>query len=147
MGKLGSRFLFLTMPDAADGEEKTKRVIANLRSGRGYRERRTRCREAVNRFMAGLWSEREGVRGIRWDNEATDESILEWVARIVLAQGAARGALVFGKFDLIQEQVLFFERRQQFASSRSALNPVVGHGGDVHDVLPMLTEAARSFLD
>jgi len=82
MGKLGSRFLFLTMPDAAYGKEKTRRVVANLRSGRVYRERKEQCREVVNRFLTSLWTESGGVRGVKWDNESTDENLLEWIANI-----------------------------------------------------------------
>lgn len=79
MGRLGSRFLFLTMPDTLSPDDKKARIMKSLRSTNTYKERRQLCREVVNNFLAGLWEQSGGVRGIKWDNAATDEKILSWI--------------------------------------------------------------------
>jgi hypothetical protein len=64
MGKLGSRFLFLEMPDV---EQSNAELVRDVAGGSAYRDRVDECREAVACFLENLWMDTGGVRGVTWD--------------------------------------------------------------------------------
>jgi len=93
MGRLGSRFLFLTMPDTLSPDDRKNRIMKSLGSTHTYKERKQLCREVVNRFLASLWKQSGGVRGIKWDNAATDEKILSWITDMGRMVSLARSTI------------------------------------------------------
>ena len=93
MGKLGSRFLFLTMPDTWTSEEKKRRIVENLGRDLTYKDLKLRCREIVNIYLVHLWERNGGARSVAWNNEATDKMVLEWIANIAHMVALARSTV------------------------------------------------------
>jgi hypothetical protein len=70
MGKLGSRLLFLEMPN---GEHTAKQLVNNP-GGVSYKDRVERCAVVVADFLDALWDDTGGIRGVKWDRAADANS-------------------------------------------------------------------------
>jgi hypothetical protein len=77
MGKLGSRFLFIAMPDEAHSDAALVEATAG---GSAYRDRLEECREAVADFLEDLWMETGGVRAVQWDRAADPQPVMLKIA-------------------------------------------------------------------
>lgn len=90
MGKLGSRFLFLEMPD---NEQSDADLVRDLAGGASYRERVDTCREEVACFLETLWADCGGVRSVRWDRESDPEPVMLRIAAYAKVLCRLRGTI------------------------------------------------------
>jgi hypothetical protein len=90
MGKLGSRFLFLAMPDE---EASDSSLVADVAGGTAYRDRVDACREAVADFLEDLWRNYGGVRGVKWDRSADPQPIMLRIAAYAKLLARLRGTI------------------------------------------------------
>jgi hypothetical protein len=90
MGKLGSRFLFLEMPD---GEHSNDELVDSVAGGQSYMARVKVCREEVASFLGTLWMDTGGVRGVRWDRGADPRSVMLQIAAYAKVLARLRGTI------------------------------------------------------
>jgi hypothetical protein len=90
MGKLGSRFLFLEMPD---GEHTNDELVDNVAGGKSYMDRVEICREEVAYFLETLWMDTGGVRGVRWDRAADPRPVMLQIAAYAKVLARLRGTI------------------------------------------------------
>lgn len=90
MGKLGSRWLFLNMPE---GNTKKQELKENITSGVTYKNKRDICRNAVCRFLKQLWHKKGGFRGVAWDNSNESDEVIDKIASIAQILVRLRGTL------------------------------------------------------
>jgi hypothetical protein len=88
MGKLGSRFLFLEMPDEPDDAAGLAREFASTVS---YREKVAICRDAIGAFLDHLWEAAGGVRGVEWDRADDPADVMEEIANYAIVLARLRG--------------------------------------------------------
>lgn len=92
MGKLGSRFLFIEMPDE---EQSDAELVYGAASGRSYRERVGLCRDAVTDLLDDLWRDTGGVRGVAWQRDADPEPVMLRIAAFAKVLARLRGTISF----------------------------------------------------
>jgi hypothetical protein len=90
MGKLGSRFLFLAMPDE---EQTDAALVENVAGGRSYRDRVDECRVVVAGFLEQLWVETGGPRGLRWNREVDPKPVMTKIAAFAKVLACLRGTI------------------------------------------------------
>jgi hypothetical protein len=90
MGKLGSRLLFLEMPDQEPSDEE---LVADHTNGDAYRVRVERCAEAVGDFLDELWQDTGGVRGVEWNRAGDPKELLVRIAGYAKALARLRGTI------------------------------------------------------
>jgi hypothetical protein len=90
MGKLGSRLLFLEMPNE---EQTAADLVKDVAGGEAYRERVERCREVVADFLVTLWREAGGIRGVAWDRAADPQELMLRLAGYAKALTRLRGTI------------------------------------------------------
>jgi hypothetical protein len=90
MGKLGSRLLFLEMPN---DEESAEQLVSDVAGGESYRDRVTRCAEAVADFLDVLWMETGGVRAVNWERGADPHELMVRLAGYAKALAVLRGTI------------------------------------------------------
>jgi hypothetical protein len=90
MGKLGSRFLFLAMPDEELSDEELVRDVATSDS---YRERLEVCRQSIAAFMEHLWSANGGVRGVNWPRQNDPHDLVSQIAAYAKLLSRLRGTI------------------------------------------------------
>jgi hypothetical protein len=88
MGKLGSRLLFLEMPN---DEWSAEQLVNDIAGAVSYRERVERCTEAVADFLDVLWRESGGVRAVRWDCAGDPKDVMLRLAEYARALAVLRG--------------------------------------------------------
>lgn len=89
-GELGSRFLFLEMPD---GEHSNDELVDSVAGGQSYMARVKVCREEVASFLETLWMDTGGVRGVRWDRGADPRSVMLQIAAYAKVLARLRGTI------------------------------------------------------
>jgi hypothetical protein len=90
MGKLGSRLLFLEMPN---DEQRDEQLVSDVAGGVSYRDRVARCAEAVADFLDVLWVESGGVRAVDWNRADDPNDLMLKVAKYAKALAALRGTI------------------------------------------------------
>jgi hypothetical protein len=90
MGKLGSRLLFIEMPDA---EQSAKQLVEDVARGEAYKERVERCAVAVAELLDALWIEADGVRGVSWNRAKDDQGLMLRLAGYAQALARLRGTV------------------------------------------------------
>jgi len=93
MGKLGSRWLFLNMPQSEKGNRETTSILGDILGETSYGEKVKRCNEAVREFLLDLWDKYEGVRGVIWNREAEDSDLIFWLVRVAQLVATARSVV------------------------------------------------------
>lgn len=81
MAQLGSRLFFLVLQH--DQEVGLDELINPL-NPIPYAKRRAECRQAVHEFIACLFDEHGGVRGVEWDGPADETPIKKWIGRCAM---------------------------------------------------------------
>jgi hypothetical protein len=90
MGKLGSRLLFLEMPNE---DESAEQLVSDHTGGESYKDRVARCAEAVADFLDVLWMETGGVRAIKWERAADPYELMVRLAGYAKALAVLRGTI------------------------------------------------------
>lgn len=90
MGKLGSRLLFLEMPN---DEQSAKQLVRDVAGGVSYRNRVERCAEAVADFLDVLWQDSGGVRQVAWNRAEDPQQLMERLAGYAKALARLRGTI------------------------------------------------------
>jgi hypothetical protein len=90
MGKLGSRLLFVEMPDDDPSESA---LVHEIAGGASYKDRVEACRRAVLAFLDELWESTGGVRGVSWDRNADPQPIMVAIAAYAKLLCRLRGTL------------------------------------------------------
>jgi hypothetical protein len=90
MGKLGSRLLFLEMPN---DEQSDEQLVSDVAGGDSYRDRVERCAEVVAAFLDALWHEYGGVRAVAWDRASDPDDVMVKIAKYAKALAALRGTI------------------------------------------------------
>jgi hypothetical protein len=90
MGKLGSRLLFLEMPNE---EQSPKQLVSDVAGGDSYKDRVERCADAVAGFLDALWGDTGGVRGVAWDRAGDPETVMLRIADYAKALARLRGTI------------------------------------------------------
>ncbi len=90
MGKLGSRFLFLEMPDS---EHTDAELVHDVAGGKSYRDRVDVCRDAVACFLECVWLETGGVRSVRWDRAGDPTEVMLRIAAYAKVLARLRGTI------------------------------------------------------
>jgi hypothetical protein len=90
MGKLGSRLLFLEMPD---DEASAEELVNDIAGGEAYRDRVERCAAAVADFLDVLWQETGGVRGVTWDRASDPKEVMLRIAEYAKTLARLRGTI------------------------------------------------------
>jgi hypothetical protein len=90
MGKLGSRLLFLEMPNEEDSAEQ---LVSDVAGGESYRERVTRCAEAIADFLDALWQETSGVRSVNWNRAGDPQKVMLRIADYAKVLALLRGTI------------------------------------------------------
>jgi hypothetical protein len=90
MGRLGSRLLFLEMPN---DEQSAAQLVADVAGGDSYKDRVERCAEVVAEFLDALWRETGRVRGVAWDRAADPEPLMLRLAGYAKALARVRGTI------------------------------------------------------
>ncbi len=74
MAQLGSRLYFWPMPDDTPSDEALDQAIVGEFS---YKEKLVACQKEVGSFVRELFGWWGGVRGVKWDREATPQAFLD----------------------------------------------------------------------
>jgi hypothetical protein len=90
MGKLGSRLLFLEMPN---DEHTARQLVSDVAGGDSYKDRVERCAEAVADFLDALWYETGGIRGVAWDRADDPHGLMLRIADYAKALAKLRGTI------------------------------------------------------
>jgi hypothetical protein len=90
MGKLGSRLLFIEMPN---DEESAEQLVSDVAGGDSYRDRVARCAEAITDFLDVLWRETGGVRAVEWDRSGDPDEVMLRLAGYAKALAGLRGTI------------------------------------------------------
>jgi hypothetical protein len=90
MGKLGSRLLFLEMPN---GEESREQLVADVAGGESYKERVARCAGVIGEFLDALWQEAGGVRGVTWNRAGDPQDVMLRIADYAKVLAQLRGTI------------------------------------------------------
>jgi len=158
MAQLGSRLFFLVMDAVA--EPTVDELASALSQPTTYQASLVQCREVVHRFLADLFTQHNGVRGVKWDNEHNPPEVVTGIARCArllavmrtpyeggktvqpespyranaVLYNLARGhALVSGRTQLVQDDMPMIARITLSsipAERRAVLLAFVNHGGE-----------------
>jgi hypothetical protein len=90
MGKLGSRLLFFEMPNEEDSAEQ---LVSDVAGGDSYRDRVSRCAEAVADLLDVLWQETGGVRGVHWNRAGDEPELMLRIAGYAKVLALLRGTI------------------------------------------------------
>jgi hypothetical protein len=90
MGKLGSRLLFLEMPDEQHTNEQ---LVSDVAGGDSYKDRVQRCADAVDDFLDSLWRETGGVRAVHWNRASDPNDVMLRLADYAKALARLRGTI------------------------------------------------------
>jgi len=90
MGKLGSRLLFLEMPN---NEQTAKQLVEDVAGGDSYKDRVEQCALVVADFLDALWQNTGAIRGVTWDRAADPIDLMERVGEYAKALARLRGTI------------------------------------------------------
>jgi hypothetical protein len=90
MGKLGSRLLFLEMPN---DEHTAEQLVSDVTAGDSYKARVARCSNAVGVFLDALWADTGGVRGVVWNRADDPSGVMVQLARYAQVLARLRGTI------------------------------------------------------
>jgi hypothetical protein len=101
MGQLGSRFLFVDMPEQ---ERSSSELAEALTAAESYRDKRNLCRASVADFLNWLFDERGGTRGIARDRANDPVKLVERIADYAKLLAHLRAHVATWKDDSGEEQ-------------------------------------------
>ena len=90
MSTLGSRFLFMEMPD---GDKPLDDLVDDLLAPTSFPERVAACREAVTTLVASMWAENGGVRGVHWERNQDPRDVVRVIGRYAQLLARLRGTI------------------------------------------------------
>lgn len=90
MGKLGSRMLFIAMPD---GDLADDDLVNGVVGESPYIQRVEACKAAVSDFLEQLWTTAGGVRGIEWNRSADPRPVVTTIAQYAKLLARGRGVI------------------------------------------------------
>ncbi len=94
LGKLGSRWLWLVMPQREWDPERTMRELTGPVA---YRDRLTICREVVSEFIQGQWARYGGIRNVRWERGADPPHVVMLIMRLGELVARLRGVVAVSR--------------------------------------------------
>jgi hypothetical protein len=90
MGKLGSRLLFLEMPN---NEHTSKQLVADIAAETAYIDRVAGCARTVSSFLDVLWEETGGARGVVWGRADDPSRVMLRIADYAKLLACLRGII------------------------------------------------------
>jgi len=94
LGKLGSRWLWLVMPQREWDPERTMRELTGPVA---YRDRLTICREVVSEFIQGQWARYGGIRNVQWERGADPPDVVMLIMRLGELVAKLRGVVAVSR--------------------------------------------------
>ncbi len=94
LGKLGSRWLWLVMPQR---EWDPERTMQELTGPVAYRDRLSICREVVSEFIQGQWARYGGIRNVNWDRGGDPRHVVERIVRLGELVAKLRGVVMVSR--------------------------------------------------
>jgi len=90
MGRLGARMLFLSMDN---NQREIGDVIAEIKEGLSYSDRKEACVKVVGEFVSGFWKEYDGFRSVSWDDSTIPDDLLNKVVNLAGILARLRGMI------------------------------------------------------
>ncbi len=95
MGRFGSRLLFLQMPEIehshgiGQSDDDIQSVIGEI----PYSDKKSKCQEVINKFLATLWEQKGGFRKVCWNNNEIPPDAMKIISGLAKLLSRLRGMI------------------------------------------------------